>query len=308
MLYFVLLYDIIKNIIKIQLNKGEYERMDNTEINEELLEHPIYKAFEEVAPYMAHIVRGNLMIGFNSPNQCIKLYRSSTDSYDYEVGEIPNHTIAYQCMNEGKLILDKIKYDTDNVPYRSTGIPIKNKHNDVIGSVVISCFLENHNEIMNLSNSLVGFVNGILAVVSEISSQIKTVSESNNNISKLSMETANKTKETDHVIEFVKNISKKSNLLGLNASIEAARAGDAGSGFSVVATEIRKLAVSSNSAIEKVETSLRNIQTSSLEIANKISEDNEIYARQSESLEQITENILELQSLTEQLEKLAKSY
>ena len=63
---------------------------------------------------------------------------------------------------------------------------------------------------------------------------------------------ADTSKEINFITELINNISEKTRLLSLNAAIEASRAGDAGKGFNVVATEIRKLALQSNDAANKI--------------------------------------------------------
>lgn len=69
----------------------------------------------------------------------------------------------------------------------------------------------------------------------------------------------NSSKKIFKIVEYIGAISKQTDLLALNASIEAAKAGEAGKGFSVIAQEVRKLAVETKKSISEIEEIVREI-------------------------------------------------
>ncbi len=96
--------------------------------------------------------------------------------------------------------------------------------------------------------------------------------------------------ETENISVFaetITGISKQTNLLSLNASIEAARAGDAGKGFAVVAEEIRKLADDSARAAGEISHNVQHISTRTLDSVQNARQAEEMVALQGDAVQEV---------------------
>ncbi len=105
----------------------------------------------------------------------------------------------------------------------------------------------------------------------------EAMTEKINEITARITSTQNAVAEIDNRVAGISDIASQTNLLSLNASIEAARAGDAGRGFSVVAEEIRVLADNSEALAKEIKTVMANLLNESAEAvaaANEVIESN----------------------------------
>ncbi|MFC5404532.1 protoglobin domain-containing protein [Cohnella soli] len=133
----------------------------------------------------------------------------------------------------------------------------------------------------------------VSGVVQELSSMMVQLNASSNSVATSASHTANVqetshakvgelSKSIDEIHELgstMREISDQTHLIGLNAALEAARAGEAGLGFEVVANEIRKLATHSKQSLVTIQTKLKEIR-SSLEEVKQGSEETVRYSRQ----------------------------
>lgn len=137
-----------------------------------------------------------------------------------------------------------------------------------------------------------------------MSKQMGSVREAMNNTNKVFSILEAQMGEISTVIDELNKIAASTNMLALNASIEAARAGKMGAGFAVVAAKVQQLAVDSNGCSERVTDVLSEMQEKVLETTTQLRESTEAISGSLDSLDELQNDF---DSLTARFDNLYKT-
>lgn len=145
----------------------------------------------------------------------------------------------------------------------------------------------------------------ISAAIQQLNASQEELAALMQEVAKLSEQASSDVNNTHHILEDIQQIANQTNLLGLNAAIEAARAGDSGRGFAVVAQEVRKLSIQSNESAKRINNFLANLKSSTETIDCNTQHTAMITQEQANSTQSITTMINELNLVSEEMLSIA---
>lgn len=261
----------------------------------------------KAAPYIQQMVPIDNTIGISDREKFIYYLPGRELKMDLKPGmRIGKGSGLHTAVTTGKVMDVVVPKEAYGLSFKSRGLPIKDESGQIIGAIAFGISLKAQEAIIEVAQTVASSTQQTSATVEELASSAQQLAGSQEILENLGKEVLEQVKKTDVILGFIHEVADTSNLLGLNAAIEAARAGDHGRGFSVVAEEIRKLSVKSAQAVKEIRDILAIINEKVVVMSEKVVEAAALSEEQAAATEEISAAMQELATSASKLEEVAK--
>lgn len=262
----------------------------------------LLQAFTNVAPFINDLTTNDISVALCDTEKYVLIVPSKgIPNPNVKVGQpVPENTVITDAMRSGRRMVKKCSADVVGVPYIACAIPLI-ENGELIGGACFLITTDKQEKMMEIADRLAEGASQLSASSGLIERESDGLVSIYHEMSGLSNGLNSYINETDDVLKMIENFSRQTNLLGLNASVEAARVGNVGQGFGIIAGETRKLASDITDSIKKIEDIFEMMKELSGDQKGIIKRIDNVISAQSESIKKVNASIKSLNETVNEL-------
>jgi len=259
-------------------------------------ERKTLQEFIRMAPYIPSFFDEPVSVAITNREAFIYNQPCKEFPVSCELGQpFPEGNTPSLAMKSGEVMAREVSEKVYGIPFKSYAIPLR-EDGEIVGCLMLAKSITVIKNSKKAISDLSDEVGEIAGVINEITDDVQKSSENTYEVNKLIDELLLETEKMNSILATINKLSNSTKILGLNASIESARAGEAGRGFSVVAQEIGRLSANTTQAALEIARMLTSIEGQLQAIGSKSQETTDNFMQQAASLQEIAASMDNLNS------------
>lgn len=273
--------------------------------------HPVARAFDDFAPMIANMFPEGAFLYMTDLTQYA--YRQGSEKFDIpniQVGTpLIDGATASEAIKTKKVTVREFDASMYGVPTMEMNYPLfdEDEHNKVVATFGIMIPRQVHVQLREIAENIERGLADISAGIEELAAAASEISNNEKQLNENVNEVFDLSEAINEVLGFIKQIADETKMLGLNAAIEAARAGDVGRGFGVVAEEIRKLSDESRVTVVKIRDLTEQIKGKITETSKRSEQSMRASEEQAAATEEITASVEEIAAMSEEMKRVSQN-
>ncbi|HBW35146.1 methyl-accepting chemotaxis protein [Desulfosporosinus sp. BICA1-9] len=251
---------------------------------------------QDISVFVAN--QENVLAAYNNPRLDLRVQTGDpTEKY--------KNTISYEVLQSGERTLAHVPKGKSqfSISYVVISSPIQDD-GKLVGVITIAISAEKYNALLEIGEEILSSVEEIYASAENLSAQSQELFATAKTMDDETLHVKSDIIHVSDITTAIKKISQQSNILGINAAIESARAGESGRGFRVVAEEIRKLAEHTKNSAITIEQDVLEVQSSVNRLVESVSQLAVVSESQAQGVTELTQALNQISRMAERLVKL----
>ncbi|WP_090921744.1 methyl-accepting chemotaxis protein [Paenibacillus polysaccharolyticus] len=270
----------------------------------------IVDALLKSLPYISLILREPASLTVYDHEKVLDVIMTEKFNLGFEKGmKLIDSYQNYAVLKNGReATLSTLPKEVFGVELDTLNVPIFDDNNNVVAVFCVSYDQSNQNQLEDIIQENQEINANLVDMVQHVAAHAEELQATSEQILENTRIAVQNSSQINKVAGFIREISEQTNLLGLNAAIEAARVGEAGAGFGVVASEVRKLSVDAKQATTDIDASLKDVQqviqqmeVEVSQIAASSQEQANLVASFTDVIEKLNDTGARMKALSEQL-------
>ena len=267
----------------------------------------VIELFVEYAPVIKELFNEDVDITVTDDKQVLEQLLSKDINVQSSKGRILNDDEPMiEVIRKSKSKTMYVPKEYYGCPFTATMVPIKGKDGKVIGGISVSRSTRKQEQLSDVAQQFASSSEEISASTEQLAASSKDFDVFMNQLARAQHEMQQQVENTTKILEMINGVAKNTRILGFNAGIEAARSGEFGRGFSVVAKEITKLADQSADSVNEIRQLISQLNEKVGEVASIVDQSVVVSQGQSTSIHEISESVQYLTDVAEKIEDMAK--
>ena len=268
---------------------------------EEIKTNSVLEEYIRTIPVIKDALGMDIMMSITNGEEFLAYWPGDKMVADIHIGDKLSHDDPmWTSFTTGKKLEQICPADVYGFAFKAITIAIKDGR-DIVGTMGIAISLETETFTKNVSDKLLESIEVVQGEMTQFDKFGGTIREVSEYIRDLTEKINSNIKEIQTFAREIQKISNNTNMLALNASIEAARNGEAGKGFAVVASQMGILAGDTKSSSEKILDIVKRFETDITNMESKLEEQDQSQEDQAESSQMLFEEVKKIEDLTKQV-------
>ena len=136
--------------------------------------------------------------------------------------EIPEDDPTLIAFRSGKTLVNEVPREVYGIPFKAVVVPIKDQTGKIVATLNAGIDLSTQHQLIDIANQLMASFQQSTASTQELAATADQLQEAQTELASISLEVEENLKQTNEILAMIHNVASQTNLLGLNAAIEAA--------------------------------------------------------------------------------------